>query len=106
MQKKLLIPILVVLVLVIMLVVRGCGNKDTSQDNKQDGTKSTQTDTLDNTNATGNDVRAELGTMTANESGGVDITVTADDLPLYRRRARRVVRRRSQLRRLHRCDER
>ena len=29
MQKKLLIPILVVLVLVIMLVVRGCGNKDT-----------------------------------------------------------------------------
>ena len=39
MQKKLLIPILVVLVLVIMLVVRGCGNKDTSQDNKQDGTK-------------------------------------------------------------------
>lgn len=78
MQKKLLIPILVVLVLVIVLVVRGCGNKDTSQDNKQDGTQSTQTDTLDNTNATGNDVRAELGTMTANESGGVDITVTAD----------------------------
>ena len=101
MQKKLLIPILVVLVLVIMLVVRGCGNKDTSQDNKQDGTKSTQTDTLDNTNATGNDVRAELGTMTANESGR-----PADDLHLYRRRARRVVRRRSQLRRLHRCDER
>lgn len=50
MQKKLLIPILVVLVLVIMLVVRGCGNKDTSQDNKQDGTQSTQTDTFDNTN--------------------------------------------------------
>lgn len=78
MQKKLLIPILVVLVLVIMLVVRGCGNKDTSQDNKQDGTQSTQTDTFDNTNTTGNDVRTELGTMTANESGGVDITVTAD----------------------------
>ena len=29
MQKKLLIPILVVLVIVIMLVVRGCGTKDT-----------------------------------------------------------------------------
>ena len=78
MQKKLLIPILVVLVLVIVLVVRGCGNKDTSQDNKQDGTQSTQTDTFDSANVTGNDVRAELGTMTANESGGVDITVTAD----------------------------
>ena len=37
-----------------------------------------QTDTFDNTNTTGNDVRTELGTMTANESGGVDITVTAD----------------------------
>ena len=58
MQKKLLIPILAVLVLIVILVVRGCGNKDTSQDNNQDGTKSTQTDTLDNTNATGNDVRA------------------------------------------------
>ena len=64
MQKKLLIPILVVLVLVIVLVVRGCGNKDTSQDNKQDGTQSTQTDTFDSANVTGNDVRAELGTMT------------------------------------------
>ena len=30
MQKKLLIPILVVLVLVIVLMVRGCGNKDAS----------------------------------------------------------------------------
>ena len=28
MQKKLLIPILVVLLLVIVLMVRGCGNKD------------------------------------------------------------------------------
>ena len=35
MQKKLLIPILVVLVLIVILVVRGCGNKDTSQDDKQ-----------------------------------------------------------------------
>ena len=31
MQKKLLIPILVVMVLVIVLMVRGCGNKDASQ---------------------------------------------------------------------------
>lgn len=78
MQKKLLIPILVVLVLVIVLMVRGCGNKDASQDDKQDETQDVQTDTFDNTNTTGNDVRTELGTMTANESGGVDITVTAD----------------------------
>ena len=78
MQKKLLIPILVVLVLVIVLMVRGCGNKDASQGDKQDETQDVQTDTFDNTNATGNDVRTELGTMTANESGGVDITVTAD----------------------------
>ena len=28
MQKKLLIPILAVLVLIVILVVRGCGNKD------------------------------------------------------------------------------
>ena len=78
MQKKLLIPILVVLLLVIVLMVRGCGNKDASQDDKQDETQDVQTDTFDNTNTTGNDVRTELGTMTANESGGVDITVTAD----------------------------
>ena len=78
MQKKLLIPILVVLVLVIVLMVRGCGNKDASQGDKQDETQDVQTDTFDNTNTTGNDVRTELGTMTANESGGVDITVTAD----------------------------
>ena len=78
MQKKLLIPILVVLVLVIVLMVRGCGNKDASQDDKQDETQDVQMDTFDNTNTTGNDVRTELGTMTANESGGVDITVTAD----------------------------
>ena len=77
MQKKLLIPILVVLVLVIVLMVRGCGNKDASQGDKQDETQDVQTDTFDNTNTTGNDVRTELGTMTANESGGVDITVTA-----------------------------
>lgn len=78
MQKKLLIPILVVLLLVIVLMVRGCGNKDASQGDKQDETQDVQTDTFDNTNTTGNDVRTELGTMTANESGGVDITVTAD----------------------------
>ena len=78
MQKKLLIPILVVLLLVIVLMVRGCGNKDASQDDKQDETQDVQTDTFDNTNTTGNDVRTELGTMTANENGGVDITVTAD----------------------------
>ena len=78
MQKKLLIPILAVLVLIVILVVRGCGNKDTSQDDKQNEPQNTQTDALDNANTTGNDVRAELGTMTANESGGVDITVTAD----------------------------
>ena len=81
MQKKLLIPILVVLVLVIVLMVRGCGNKDASQGDKQDETQDVQTDTFDNTNTTGNDVRTELGTMTANESGGVDITVTARRLP-------------------------
>ena len=80
MQKKLLIPILVMLVLVIVLMVRGCGNKDASQGDKQDETQDVQTDTFDNTNTTGNDVRTELGTMTANESGGVDITVTADGL--------------------------
>ena len=39
MQKKLLIPILVVLVLVIVLMVRGCGNKDASQGDKQDETQ-------------------------------------------------------------------
>ena len=78
MQKKLLIPILAVLVLIVILVVRGCGNKDTSQDDKQNEPQNIQTDTFDNTNTTGNDVRTELGTMTANESGGVDITVTAD----------------------------
>ena len=78
MQKKLLIPILVMLVLVIVLMVRGCGNKDASEGDKQDETQDVQTDTFDNTNTTGNDVRTELGTMTANESGGVDITVTAD----------------------------
>ena len=80
MQKKLLIPILTVLVLIVILVVRGCGNKDTSQDDKQNEPQNTQTDTFDNTNTTGNDVRTELGTMTANESGGVGITVTADGL--------------------------
>ena len=78
MQKKLLIPILVGLLLVIVLMGRGCGNKDASQGDKQNETQDVQTDTFDNTNTTGNDVRTELGTMTANENGGVDITVTAD----------------------------
>ena len=107
MQKKLLIPILVVLLLVIVLMVRGCGNKDASQDDKQDETQDVQTDTFDNTNTTGNDVRTELGTMTANENGGVDITVTADGpQTTYRCRTRRVVRQRGQLCCLHRRDER
>ena len=81
MQKKLLIPILAVLVLIVILVVRGCGNKDTSQDDKQNEPQNIQTDTFDNTNTTGNDVRTEHGTMTANKSGGVDLSVTADDPP-------------------------
>ena len=32
MQKKLLIPILVVLVIVVVLITRGCGKKDTKQE--------------------------------------------------------------------------
>ena len=58
MQKKLLIPILVVLVLVIVLMVRGCGNKDASQGDKQDETQDVQTDTFDNTNTTARKRRA------------------------------------------------
>ena len=45
MRKKLLIPILVVLLLVIVLMVRGCGNKDASQDDKQGETEDVQATT-------------------------------------------------------------
>ena len=65
MQKKLLIPILAVLVLIVILVVRGCGNKDTSQDDKQNEPQTTQTDALDNANTTENDVSAELDTQSS-----------------------------------------
>ena len=47
MQKKLLIPILVVLVLIVILVVRGCGNKDTSQDDKQNPFTFTKVELID-----------------------------------------------------------
>ena len=78
MQKKLLIPILVVLVIVIVLITRGCGKKDTKQEARQEEPQDTVADLFDDASAAGNDVRAQFGTMTADENGGVDITVEAD----------------------------
>ena len=78
MQKKLLIPILVVLVIVIVLITRGCGIKDTKQEARQEEPQDTVADLFDDASAAGNDVRAQFGTMTADENGGVDITVEAD----------------------------
>ena len=78
MQKKLLIPILVVLVIVVVLITRGCGKKDTKQEARQEEPQDTVADLFDDASAAGNDVRAQFGTMTADENGGVDITVEAD----------------------------
>ena len=78
MQKKLLIPILVVLVIVIVLITRGCGKKDTKQEARQEEPQDTVADLFDDASTAGNDVRAQFGTMTADENGGVDITVEAD----------------------------
>ena len=70
MRKKLILLLLLAAALIVMLVLRGCGKKndtaDAAQDVPQDQTDAPQ--------------QAEpLGTLTANENGGVDITVTAED---------------------------
>ena len=62
MQKKLLIPILAVLVIVIVLITRGCGKKDTKQEARQEEPQDTVADPFDDASAAGNDVRAQFGT--------------------------------------------
>ena len=79
MRKKWLIMILLVLVLAIMLVLRLKGTKDRedASTNNADG-QTEQTDA--NSAADTNNVTDEtLGSLAANENGGVDITVTAKD---------------------------
>ena len=74
MRKKLILLLLLAAALIVMLVLRGCGKKNDTADETQD-TQQNQTDTA-------NDVQQQtepLGTLTANENGGVDITVTAED---------------------------
>lgn len=74
MRKKLIFLLLLAAALIVMLVLRGCGKRNDTADETQD-TQQNQTDTA-------NDVQQQtepLGTLTANENGGVDITATAED---------------------------
>ncbi len=74
MRKKLILILLLAAALVVMLVLRGCGKKDDAADRPQD-TQQTQTGAADNAQQP----LEPLGTLTANENGGVDIVVTAED---------------------------
>ena len=79
MRRKWLILILLALVLAIMLVLRlkGTKDKEDASTNNADG-QTEQTDA--NSAADTNNVTDEtLGSLAANENGGVDITVTAKD---------------------------
>lgn len=76
MQKKLILLILLVAALAAMLLLRGKGNRDTGDENATQG--SAQTD-LQQTQGNAQSADIPLGEMTANENGGVDISVTADD---------------------------
>lgn len=73
MRKKLILLVLLVLALGIMLVLRGKGNKSDGDD--PSGLQQTQQGTKDN----GQPLSVSLSEMAANESGGVDITVSAED---------------------------
>ena len=79
MRRKWLIAIPVVLVLVILLVLRLKGTDD--KKNPSDKTSEDQTEQIDANSAAnaGGEEDEQLGTLTANESGGMDITVTAED---------------------------
>ena len=79
MRRKWLIAIPVVLVLVILLVLRLKGTDD--KKNPSDKTSEDQTEQIDVNSAAnaGGEEDERLGTLTANESGGMDITVTAED---------------------------
>ena len=79
MRRKWLIAIPVVLVLVILLVLRLKGTDDKKDpSDKTSGDQIEQIDANSAANA-GSEEDEQLGTLTANESGGMDITVTAED---------------------------
>ena len=81
MRKKWLIMILLALALLIMLVLRLTGSHDKSDPADADTQDQTaQTDENNTADSSADDAAKEqLGSLTANENGGVDITVTAED---------------------------
>ncbi len=81
MRKKWLILILLALALLIMLVLRLTGSHDKSDPADADTQDQTaQTDENNTADSSADDAAKEqLGSLTANENGGVDITVTAED---------------------------
>lgn len=79
MHRKRLILILLVLVLAIMLALRFKGGKDTADDTPKDPSAQTEQTGDDPASDASDTPQLELGAMTADESGGVQITVTAED---------------------------
>ena len=81
MRKKWLILILLALALLIMLVLRLTGSRDKNDPVDADTQDQTaQTDENNTADSSADDAAKEqLGSLTANENGGVDITVTAED---------------------------
>ncbi len=79
MRRKWLILILLALVLAIMLVLHFKGGKDTADDTKTDPSAQTDQTGTDPTENAADTPQTQLGAMTADESGGVQITVTAED---------------------------
>lgn len=73
MRKKLVLLLFLALALVVMLVLRGCGKEGDGEELSD--SQQTQQDIKDGAKQT----NAALGNMTANENGGIDIAVTAED---------------------------
>ena len=74
MRKKLILILLLAAALIVMLVLRGRGKNDNDPGGGQNG-QQTQQGAEDGAQP----LQEPLGAMTANENGGVDIAVTAED---------------------------
>lgn len=79
MRRKWLILILLALVLAVMLVLHFKGGKDNENDTPADTPAQTDQTGTDPAVNTADAPQTQLGAMTANEGGGVQITVTAED---------------------------
>ncbi len=74
MKRKLILIALLVLALIIMLALRGKGDKTADADDA-----SGLSQNVADASVTGESADAQLGALTENENGGINIAVTADD---------------------------